>query len=71
MVYVFSEIVNGGWSKWASWSTCSVSCGHGTRVRTRNCTNPVPINGGAYCKGTNSESISCFPKGCPGIKMNT
>ncbi|XP_048242664.1 obscurin-like isoform X1 [Haliotis rufescens] len=52
--------VNGGYSEWTQWngSPCSVTCGTGPsvpRTRTRECNNPVPINGGQQCTGENSE----------------
>lgn len=52
--------VNGGWS---DFSSCSVSCGGGTR--TRSCTNPSPTNGGAECTGSTSQS--CNTQACPPI----
>ena len=27
----------GQWSSWQSWGKCTVSCGHGTKVRRRSC----------------------------------
>jgi prepilin-type N-terminal cleavage/methylation domain-containing protein len=47
--------INGGWSSWSSWGTCS----GGTQNRTRTCTNPAPANGGADCVGSNTEAQSC------------
>ncbi|KAK7454681.1 hypothetical protein BaRGS_00039564, partial [Batillaria attramentaria] len=41
--------VDGGWSCWTDWGPCSVTCGEGTRTRTRTCDNPPPSNGGADC----------------------
>jgi prepilin-type N-terminal cleavage/methylation domain-containing protein len=56
--------VNGGWSDWSSWGSCSVSCGGGTQTRSRTCTNPAPANGGASCSGSATESQSCNTAAC-------
>lgn len=47
--------VNGNWSPWGDWSTCSSTCVGGRRFRYRNCTNPPPSNGGISCVGSNVE----------------
>ena len=41
-----------GWSGWSAYSRCSVSCGGGITVRTRNCNNGV---GGIDCPGDNTK----------------
>ncbi|XP_019627144.1 PREDICTED: properdin-like [Branchiostoma belcheri] len=51
--------VDGGWSDWGPWSTCSVTCGVGTETRDRTCTNPAPENGGADCDGPAQETQEC------------
>ncbi|XP_067651721.1 hemicentin-1-like isoform X1 [Haliotis asinina] len=47
--------IDGMWSEWStsSTSTCSVSCGGGTQIRTdrRSCNSPPPSNNGALCDG--------------------
>ena len=58
-------VVNGGWSEWSSFSSCSTECGGGTRTKTRTCTNPAPSNGGDDCPGSATESSSCNTQSCP------
>ncbi|XP_062578061.1 coadhesin-like isoform X2 [Saccostrea cucullata] len=57
--------VNGGWSSWSQYSQCTTSCGGGTQVRTRTCTHPRPLHGGANCKGYAIETQKCSENGCP------
>uniref|UniRef100_A0A8C4JHV6 Adhesion G protein-coupled receptor B3 n=1 Tax=Dromaius novaehollandiae TaxID=8790 RepID=A0A8C4JHV6_DRONO len=44
-----------GVEEWAQWSTCSVTCGQGSQVRTRTCVSPY----GTHCSGPLRESRVC------------
>ncbi|KAJ9576472.1 hypothetical protein L9F63_006685, partial [Diploptera punctata] len=56
--------VNGQWSSWTEWSSCSVTCGHGSKRRFRACTNPPPQFKGAPCRGENLQIEKCIPRSC-------
>ena len=59
-------IVDGQWSAWGAWYPCSKTCGQGTKFRARDCVNPPPSNGGAFCPGQGYESYPCNNGPCPG-----
>ena len=59
-------IVDGNWSEWGVWGSCSQTCGVGTQTRMRTCTNPPPSGGGAGCLGSSSQSQSCNTALCMG-----
>ncbi|XP_055771841.1 adhesion G protein-coupled receptor B3-like isoform X1 [Salvelinus fontinalis] len=44
-----------GAEEWSQWSSCSVSCGQGSQVRTRTCASPY----GTHCSGPLRESRVC------------
>ena len=54
------------WGKYGEWSTCSVTCGGGSRTRTRP--EATPANGGAPCTGSPTETETCNANACPGSK---
>ncbi|XP_051581270.1 hemicentin-1-like isoform X1 [Myxocyprinus asiaticus] len=57
--------VEGNWSSWVSWGACSVSCGGGTRQRTRHCASPSPQHGGRQCEGNDIHIDFCHNEPCP------
>ena len=57
--------VDGLWMDWEAWSQCTVSCGGGSRVRTRQCYGNQ--HGGKTCEGNSTETGECETQNCPGI----
>ena len=56
--------IEGHWGSWNDWSDCSVSCGSGSRRRSRECENPAL--GGQECQGSGTETEVCNTNHCPG-----
>jgi len=56
--------VDGGWSAYSAWSSCSKPCGGGEQSRTRTCTNPAPQHGGKDCVGDAKETRKCNESPC-------
>ena len=59
-------IDDGNWTIWSQWTVCSTTCDTGSQNRSRNCTNPVPWNGGYNCTGNATHIRKCFLKPCEG-----
>ena len=63
-------VVNGGYTQWSNWLSCSQTCGGGQQVRTRSCTSPSPANGGLTCLqqnlGTETDIQLCNTQACSG-----
>lgn len=63
--------VDGGWGEWSGgwngneWSECSRHCGGGVSMQSRECDNPVPENGGAFCVGERIRYKICNTDPCP------
>ena len=56
--------VDGGWSVYGPYGSCSRSCGGGVKTHSRTCTNPEPAFGGKECQGPSTESTSCNTNPC-------
>lgn len=57
--------VNGNWSAWSDWSTCSVTCSVGVETRSRSCDNPPPQFNGHACVGNVTDTQPCNDSVCP------
>ena len=51
---------------WGSYSTCPVTCGGGTQIKTR--TKLVVEDHGGTCSGLSHQDQLCNNDPCPGIK---
>ena len=58
--------MNGNWSAWTEWSSCSVSCGDGGIMRKRVCDNPVVFGPGKDCVGNDTDFKNCSKGACSG-----
>ena len=57
--------LDGGWSQWAEFESCSLTCDGGLLGRMRLCINPPPQNGGRECQGLSFDTIDCNTEACP------
>lgn len=51
-----SEVVDGRWGCWSSWSPCDANL---KKHRSRQCNNPAPMRGGKACTGPSQQSEEC------------
>ncbi|XP_076684871.1 netrin receptor UNC5C isoform X1 [Andrena cerasifolii] len=49
-------VVDGGWSRWSTWSVCGSDCTH---TRRRSCDEPPPSHGGRPCQGRDISVANC------------
>jgi hypothetical protein len=70
MIHSECFVVDGGWSSWSNYSSCSVTCGVGIQEKRRSCTEPAPAHGGASCVGESVVYRNCTQVHCPGRYMH-
>ena len=51
--------LDGDWTSWSTFTSCSTSCGEGLQTRFRSCSEPPPLYGGSDCTGEDIESQAC------------
>ncbi|XP_072532052.1 adhesion G protein-coupled receptor B2 isoform X7 [Salminus brasiliensis] len=57
------QAVHGLWEEWSPWSLCSVTCGRGSRTRSRSCV--AHQHGGKGCGGPEMQTKLCNIAVCP------
>lgn len=62
--------VDGNWSLWSGWSTCTSNCNGGVQTRKRACDSPTPMRRGRECAGNLQEWRQCNNHECPEIGKN-
>ncbi|XP_018565898.1 A disintegrin and metalloproteinase with thrombospondin motifs adt-1-like [Anoplophora glabripennis] len=76
------EKINGGWSKWRSFSDCASGClfgeegrlrsgSTGIMVSERTCNNPCPQGSGAECEGPSTKHTTCTAQQCSNVPRLT
>ncbi|XP_052285321.1 semaphorin-5A-like isoform X2 [Dreissena polymorpha] len=56
--------IDGNWSEWSEWTPCTVTCGGGTSLRTRQCIYPVEFMHGSSCNGSSAVAKTCEMQQC-------
>ncbi|XP_046560771.1 A disintegrin and metalloproteinase with thrombospondin motifs adt-1-like, partial [Haliotis rubra] len=56
--------IPGDWFNWEQWATCSVTCGGGTKSRSRKCDMTSHGNLTSPCEGVDEETIDCHTFAC-------
>ncbi|XP_052812088.1 uncharacterized protein LOC128239471 [Mya arenaria] len=57
--------VDGGWSEWSLWGSCSSTCGIGMERRERTCDNSLPSKDVNHCFGDSGDNRLCIDIQCP------
>ena len=59
IIFGFNTAVDGVWTEWNEYGSCSTTCGVGIAERLRYCVNPPATDGGEICFGNGSETKAC------------
>ena len=59
----FLFLVEGIWTSWGGWSSCSTTCGQGTKSRLRGHTDGLPCTGSGTDTGKYQDCLNCY--NCP------
>ncbi|KAM4706445.1 ADAMTS-like protein 5 [Discoglossus pictus] len=58
----YGRRLNGLWSSWGSWTSCSSTCGEGASIRTRRCLRATRED---TCTGEKQQYRICQSEACP------
>ncbi len=61
----------GQWSEWSTFSSCSVTCGGGVKIRTRQCNSPVSSHASLPCSGSTTDVLACNTAPCGGTILTS
>ena len=63
-----SFLVQGSWSSWGDYGSCSKTCGGGNKTRDRDCTalTNEASEEAPHCPGDAYQTIECNTNECPG-----
>ena len=64
-----APVIDGQWSDWDPWTSCSATCDGGMQRRVRRCDDPSPQNDGSDCVGVITEYRDCSQWACPGKRV--
>ena len=61
------SLVDCVWAEWTTGTECTVSCGTGSRTKTR--TKTVEEQHGGACTGAETEQEDCNTQECPSMQI--
>ena len=64
LYFTFLTAIDGGWSAWGKWTSCSVTWDHGIKKHERKCNSLAPSGDGRPWRGSSFEQFHCIIKDC-------